>query len=131
MAAVNYTAKRSIITGHVLDTAYDLDLILEQADRSVRTKKNQIRSLGGNTETILQSMDVSWSLTIGSLTGATLNGVREFLDSVQGGEIFTLDVMGSVGAPDNPLSVIADGDYMETRVNNSNLFTISFNVRVV
>ena len=131
MGAVNYQAKRSITGGHVLNTNYDLDIILEQADDSVAVTSSEIKSLGGNQETVLQNIDFHWQISIGSITSVNKPAVREFLNSVQGGEVFTLDVYGSVAVPDAPVSVVAKPGYQFSRVNNSDLFTVALKVREV
>jgi len=125
MAAVNYEALRSIISGHVSGTNYDLDLILEQADQSVKPTSSSSGSLGGQRETVLQRIDYKWRLTIGSITSVNKDAVREFLDSVQGGEVFSLDVYGSVAVPDNPENVTIEPGYSITRINGGDLFSVS------
>jgi len=131
MAAINYEALRSLISGHVVNTNYDIDVVLELADRSVKPKSKVHVSVGGQQETVIQRIDKFHQMTIGSITNENIDLIREFADSVQGGEVFVLDVMGSVAVPNNPMTVIASPGYTESRVNGSNLWRISMKVREV
>jgi len=131
MAAINYEALRSLISGHVVNVNYDIDVVLELADRSVKPKSKTHVSIGGQQETVIQRIDIFHQMTIGSITNESIDLIREFADSVQGGEVFVLDVMGSVAVPNNPMAVIASPGYVESRVNGSNLWRISMKVREV
>lgn len=120
-----------------VSTEYSLDIILESAMQQREIDATVVRSLGGNQETIERNRDKYHSISIGSIArvptaGETIarQAVETFLESVQNGETFTLDIYGSVAVPDDPVDVIADQGYSFNMVSN-NLFTTSIRVREV
>ena len=119
MATVNYKAKRSLISGHVLDVNYDLDLRLRDMDRQRQPVKTESRSQGGASETVYDRADVVWAITSAIyVDGAALENLREFLDSAEAGEQFQWSKYGSAGdSPDLSIPArLASTGYTETRV---------------
>lgn len=121
-----------------IGSSYSLDVVLEQADDSMIVDNSVVLSLGGQQETIERSRFARKDITIGSIARVPTSSVtlaqqviKAFLASIQAGETFTLDVYGSVASAYAPVSVIADPGYGFSRVNNSDLFTLSLNVREV
>ena len=131
MTAITYTAKRSVIAGHTAGTDYSIDVVLEQADKSVRPVVDQQRSISGAQETLLHRVDVTWQIVIGSINNAGLPAMREFLDSVYAGEAFIIDIYGSVATADSPINVEATPGYQERRVNGTNWYVVPMTLRVI
>jgi|FLOH01.1.fsa_nt_gi hypothetical protein len=120
---IDYTAKRSLKTGHIVDTAYQIDVDLNQFDRGAYTKGSQQEAISGNTVTIVQARQKKYSITtvlIDSSTTPDIDDMREFLDSVMSGETFQIDsenfILASISSP-----------YSETR--NEGYFRYSFTAR--
>jgi len=103
MAAVKYTAKREIRSGHVLDTEYELDLILASLELSRAAVRDEHISLGGNQETVYHRASTTWrAATTPVLEGIGTDDLLEFLASVEAGEQFEFDPTGAAGdSPDN------------------------------
>jgi len=131
MTAITYTAKRSLISGHEAGSVYSIDVILEQADRSVRPIVDQQRAIGGSQETLLHRVDVSWQIVIGSINNAGLPAMREFLDSVYAGENFIIDIYGSVATANDPITVEPVPGYQERRVDGANWYVVPMTLRKV
>jgi len=128
MPAFTYTAKRSLIVGHVIDTVYSIDINARSITRSPGVKSVTKRSLGGQAETTVQRREVTWSLVLVDIVNSDLPSIREFLDSVDGGEAFVFDPYGTVATPDNPISVKAKPGYSESRQGFSEYFVIGLSV---
>ena len=112
---IDYTAKRSLKTGHIVDTAYQIDVDLNQFDRGAYTKGSQQEAISGNTVTIVQARQKKYSITtvlIDSSTTPDIDDMREFLDSVMSGETFQIDsgnfILTSIS---NPYSETRDEGY--------------------
>lgn len=92
---IDYTAKRSLKSGHTAETAYTIDVKLTQSDRSANIAGEQVVSLSGNTVTTVHRYRELYQLTtnlISETTTPDVSDMREFLDSVRGGETFQLDL---------------------------------------
>ena len=126
-----YTAKRSVQSGHTAGNSYTLSIDLQQFDRASRIQGTQRTALDGTTVTIAhrEETDISIATDLVAANGTgtpSYLDMREFLDSVKGGELFTIDD----GA--NPFSAkITDlaNPYTETR-EGSLYFRYGFRVRV-
>ena len=113
MATIIYTAKRSLAPGHVEGEEYLLEIgILDDANRRVATEKDVQRSLGGAMETLRHRHDVMWTLTLEPTQGKNMPLVREFLDSTDGGEAFSIDLYGQYAQMVNVKRI--DTQYSET-----------------
>jgi len=116
VTAVTYTAQRSLTAGHSQGTVYQLRLPLISLERGPVTRRSAASSLSMKTETLLWARKRRWQATTAVLFPGPLDAVREFLDSVIGGELFTFDEYGQPGQPGLEVSVILDGDYGEQRI---------------
>ena len=121
----------------IVGSSYSLDLILEQASIAREVDSTVVKSLGGAQETIERTRDRYHNITIGSIARIPTAGettarqvVQAFMESVQAGETFSLDIYGSVATPSDAVNVIADAGYSFSPVSN-NLFTTSLRVREV
>ncbi len=131
MTTVNYTAKRSIIADHVLDTDYDLDMMCGKNDRIPKTKKKMHESISGKIETLRYRTTKEYSLVTIRIKEVYLPDWYEFLDSTDGGESFSFDRFGTAAVPNNIIQVKRIGDYREKRHGTTESFRISFTVREI
>lgn len=119
MALVTYIARRSLVSGHVLDENYSLRLSMTPAsERSVQDLKNPQRSLAGNTETQFFGQVQNWSVQLAPCGLQDADLIREFLDSTADGQSFLFDPYGTEARATRwVLSVVRDDEgYSETRV---------------
>ena len=128
---------KSYAPHRIVGSSYSLDLILEQASIAREVDSTVVKSLGGAQETIERTRDRYHNITIGSIARIPTAGettarqvVQAFMESVQAGETFSLDIYGSVATPSDAVNVIADAGYTFSPVSN-NLFTTSLRVREV
>lgn len=118
MATITFTAKRSLISGHSVGDQITFEIPLRSADRSPRRNTREAKSLSGRVMTRLMYRENQRSFQTPPFRNASLKDqIIEFLDSVAGGETWTLDVYGTAQAPDDPRALIIQGDYTETLVD--------------
>lgn len=136
MSAFFYTAAKSLTPGHVIGNIYAIDLSMVDANRKRQRVITEQRSRGGATETLFHRFDVTWDLVTKPFPASLLPLVREFLDSVEGGALFTADIYGRTNRPDSIVSVLFVGDgYAEPRAvrqgngGKSDYYAVSFTVR--
>lgn len=98
MGTFVYTAQRSLIASHTVGEAYALEIGLQASPRRRHVEKNAVRSKGGKMEVLRHYADVQRSITFEPVNGVLLDQLREFLDSVEGGEQFSADLYGSSSA---------------------------------
>lgn len=95
MADFIYIAKRSIQSGHTVDTEYTVTTNLSQLDRQPKPITKTNKALSGVEGTILHRLEIHWMTATALINqvGGALDGedMREFLDSVIGGEPFTFN----------------------------------------
>lgn len=109
MAFVIYTAKRSLVTGHALDSTQSFDFRCVPT-RSRTVERRQARSLSGASETNYFSGKYEFNVRTALLSTVDAAPLfREFLDSVESGETFTLDPYGTLSAPSEPTQVTLTG----------------------
>ena len=129
MAHIVYTAKRSVIDSHSIYTEYEFEVALNKFDRSAKREQETAASLSGVRFTVLHRIDLFFDVsTVPINDGSVIDQMREFLDSVAGGEEFYLDVYGTIAAPDAPKTLVIDGDYTENMVDISGFYSFSFKV---
>lgn len=116
MSSVTYTAKRSLTTGHTVETVYTINLRLNALEPSKKVRRSEQLSLSAKSENLLWHNKRTWQATTAALRGDERALVREFLESVIGGEPFNFDEFGSANAPDRPVNVVLAGVFRETRV---------------
>lgn len=136
MTAFTYTAKREIASGHSASTTYTIDVKCIEIKPGRDIKKNESRAMDGiTTETQLVYNLKTWKITTQALVGTPLDYMREFLQSVIGGETLQFDEFGFAASPDNAISAILVGDYDEARAvrqgdgGAGDYFRFSFTIR--
>jgi len=115
MTAITYTAQRSLSAGHVQGAEYSTSIRLASLEHDRDILKNTARALSGRTETLLIRNKRIWRVTSAILIGGELELMREFLQSVVSGETFSFDEFGYESSPNEPVDVILDGTYSESR----------------
>ena len=131
MARVTYTALRSLKAGVNPGTVVTLDFNCEAIDRETTPKETTRIALGGDYETRRERTDVSYAITVSPVLEASFDDFRQFLDSVDGGESFTLDPYGTAGSPVLPVAVTLEKKgYKEQRVAHRYL-KANFKARVI
>jgi hypothetical protein len=134
MTAVQYTARRSLVPGHTDGTTYDLDVRLSRIDGSDKRIGESHKSLSGKRMYIHHRVDETISCSSIALNETDKNLYQEFLKSVNAGEQFLFDELGSVASPDNPVlaTLASKSNYTIQRINISpDLFRVSFSVELV
>jgi hypothetical protein len=130
MAAVSYIAKRSLIGGVSVDDPIDLDFSVSKIDRSTKPVVGSMTSLSGWQETMRDRTDVFFAVLTLPVLAADFDDFQQFLDSVDGGELFTFDPYGTIAVPvDAQQCILASKGYKEKRVSQRYL-SVSFKVRV-
>lgn len=130
MAAFSYVAKREIISGHTLDVVYDYDYSLLTLDRSVKKKVETSTALDGSQETIIYNRVVIYSASF-RFNAADILQAREFMASIDGGEAFIFDELGTVAVPVNGINCRIEGVSRERRVQKLTKFDVFLNFRVI
>ena len=127
---IDYTAKRSVQAGHSIDTPYTINIDLYENDRTFKAHGVENKALNGNTVAVIHRVEETNNLTtvlVSAATSPTVLDMREFLDSVVGGEVFQLDISGV--SIDYKLHSMTK-PYSERELERSN-FRYSFQVRPV
>lgn len=125
---VDYIARRSIQAGHTVETQYTINFDIFEKTKTSKAEGVQVKSLSGNTVTVVHRNSETYNLTsvlITASTTTTLLDMREFLDSVTRGETFFLDVRGTSEA--YILSSLSN-PYTETELETSH-YRFSFGAR--
>ena len=131
MAVITYTAKRSLISGHSAGTIYDLEIPANVWTPTDERRTEEVVSLSGKTQTRLHRVDEIYQFGSVPVDSASLQAqMTEFLRSVAGGELFIIDVYGTIASPVNPLTVRLSGNYDITRLGTMAYLSYSFKVRV-
>lgn len=101
MGNLTYTASRSLVPGHAAGDQFTLEIGITEATRTRNVDKVTLKSKGGAIETLRYAGSSEWQVTFQPVYGFDLDLLREALDSVEGGESFTLDLYGSAATPLN------------------------------
>lgn len=99
---VRYTVVRSELTASPtrIGTLQVLQVTLMRLDRTRRPQKRTNVALGGQQHTVYYRGDVLWALHHVPVFGNAHLQLREFLDSVEGGETWELDPGDGTGYRD-------------------------------
>ena len=110
---VRYYAKRSVYPSRTLGDQYTLEIYLNKYDRKRKPLRVTTISLTGERSDTYQRADTTYGCSTIPLTGYYHLVMREFLDSVEGGEIFEF---ADSGSPENFVRVqITSKGYTERR----------------
>jgi hypothetical protein len=132
MAAVTYTAKRRLISGHTASTQYSLDIELAEIVASDNASAAAHVALSGNTETVFNRLDTVYQCTTTAVDNDGRDELREFLGSAVDGHYITFDAYGTVASPDDAqTAVLTSKNHQPTRLGNVDLWTFNFSVRII
>ena len=134
MSTFIYTAKRSLIPGHIADQTYTLDIEATSAPKNRTVDKSEVRAKGGVTETLYHSADTEWSITFEPVSGAKLDALTEFLHSTESGESFQMQIYNTSSSFVSAMRS-DDGyalqEFMLVGAETRDLFQTSISVRAV
>lgn len=128
---IDYIAKRSLKSGHTVDSPYTINVELSVLDRRFVAIGDQQVALNGNTVTTVYRRDNLYNLRTIMIENAGTpdnDDMVEFLDSVVSGETFQLDVSGSL---ENYILASLTNPYRKSRVGRLDIFTYQFRVRAL
>lgn len=114
--------------------SYNLEFKAEQVDRKVKFNRNEQRPIGGGAaEVLFRFSDPTVDVLTEILSESSqVPQFREFLASVAGGEVFTIDRYGTVAAPVDPRQAQLESvGYDEKRVMTTMQQRIPFTVRLL
>lgn len=89
-----YTARRSLIAGHVVGTQYAMSVGVQSVVKRRDVVKSVQRSLSGITETLYHRAESVWQVQFAPLNGSSLLALLEVLDSTESGEFFSMTLNG-------------------------------------
>lgn len=115
--SVTYTARRSLTSGHTAGSLYGLDLTVAEKNRGRKVERATSRSLNGTIFTNYHHGATTWNITTTPLTATAADALREFLDSVEDGQVFGFDPHNWTGvSPSTSVEVVMDSaGYTERR----------------
>jgi hypothetical protein len=111
---------------------YSFEFDAEGLERDLAIIRNEQKPMGGGAAEVLL-LRLEKGLTVGSgiIAEAQIQQWREFLASVAAEESFTLDALGTIAMPSNPLTVVLASDRIkETRLNGILAYRLQFDVRL-
>lgn len=130
MAAVSYIALRSLRAGVTENDPISYDFEVSAVDRTTKPQTGKAVSLSGWTETVRDRTDELYKITTVPVLEADFDHFRQFLDSCDGGEQFTLDPYGTIAVPVQAMNCILETrGYKEKRVSQRYL-SVTFTARV-
>lgn len=134
MGYVRYTALRNLAPSHIVDFEYELN-VPAIITRRLLVDKEVIKAEGGQTITLFNREELSWSIrtkVFGQSLVDQVEHIREFLSSVSRGESFSFIPDGVIGGDGNVFPVILDGsNWSEERVGIRNNYRYTFIFRVL
>jgi hypothetical protein len=90
-----YTAKRSMVSWHSLNTQYVLEIDCTEDARERQVEKTSVRSKGGAMEVLYHRSDRQHVITFAPVRGTDLDLLIEMLDSTEAGETFQAQIYGT------------------------------------
>jgi len=133
MTAVSYNARRGLMGGVTAGTSVSLTLNLAARVPARNQVGRESKSLSGQRQYLHNRTETSHKLqTIVMFeASAGASAMRQFLQSVERGESFLLDIAGTAAIPVSPVQAYLDGNWSEnvegyrpTRVSFS--FTLQY-----
>lgn len=136
MANFVYTAKRSLIAGHVVDDSYSLEIDLQTVDPQRKRSQTRKVALDGVTmQTTFNNTTEGWAILTDHIALEASEDLPlawiEFLDSVSGGEQFQFDAFGTDAVPRNLQEVKLTSTPQFQRIGATQNMTVSFEMLVV
>jgi hypothetical protein len=91
---ITYTARRSLIAGHVAGAQYTLAIATTSRVCTRTVEKVQQKSLSARLETLWFNGTRRWALVFEPVRGTGLAALQEMLDSTESGELFAMTLRG-------------------------------------
>lgn len=115
MTAVTYTALRGLMSGVTAGTSVSLDFDLAARVPVRERVGKKITSISGKTQYVHHRVEKSHKFQTIKMpeNSAAAQAMRQFLQSVEQGEVFTLDISGTAAVPVAPISARLDGNGVE------------------
>lgn len=110
---------------------YSLYPKFRSAETSHETDRMQTVTIGGKVDTQFFHKARIVNISTGYIAESETRQYDEFLDSVSGGETFTIDIHGDASGSDNEQSVTLEDDPREKRFEFSKEKMYSFKVRLL
>ncbi|MDB6061570.1 MAG: hypothetical protein JWM78_1673 [Verrucomicrobiaceae bacterium] len=131
MTAIIYEASRALASGHTSGISYSFDIGLQALDRSDKQLRTRHKSIGGQSETWLQNIEIYYDIVTEplDLADVRINYMREFLASTADGSEFQLDFDGTAAVPVSALSYELDSDTHKESRQGVRYLQFSFRVR--
>ena len=95
---IDYTALRSLKSGHTAGTDYTINIGVTVSDRMSPIVGKRHIARAGDGSTVIHREDKKYSVTtqlVNASSTPDLDDLREFVDSVKAGEEFQLDIDGT------------------------------------
>ena len=133
MASVTYTAvdRGNLAAGHSAGTQYSIDFRVSQPGRKTSRVISERTAMSGKSETLFIRKDIFLDVTTTPVASSASAQWVEFIESVLGGETYTLDMDGTSGAPVSPRSCKLDGDPSEITEGQTDYTRYQFRSREV
>ncbi len=103
MSVFSYVAKRFLISGHTVDTGYDLEIPIAEYQPDIKNEGNQ-NYTDDNIQTNFHGFVISHKFKTIPRSISQDEEIVEFLMSAMDGQTITFDVSGTIAAPDNVVS---------------------------
>lgn len=129
MGSVIFTATRSLLVAS--GTLVSLDVGFGAFTRSYRRRGSTSVSLNGDRENILQNIEARASVATTFHDLASKPAIDQWIQSVLNGERFTLDRLGSVATPVDPLQVEMVTETFTEAALVKDKYRLSFDVVIV
>lgn len=99
MAAIRYTAQRTLMSGHSAGGLYSMTVSLATLNRRPKPDVNSSKAINGDTYGLLLRHVVEWICETGPVTGTAADQIREFLDSCEAKERLEFAPYNAAGDP--------------------------------
>jgi len=129
VTAITYIAKRGVISGHTASMSYNLETSAMDVTPSHSADMSSNITLDGTTESLLNRIDKSYSVSTGWIASSSVDAWWEFIDSVAAAETFTFDAVGTIAVPVNPIIVVLEGKARCSHTAGGIWYRFSFTVR--
>lgn len=115
MTAVTYTAVRGLMSGVTAGTSVSLTLDLAARVPDRKRIGKEVVSLGGRRQYLHHRTELGHRFQTIAMAenSAAAQALRQFLQSIERGEVFNLDITGTASVPVSPVPATLDGDWRE------------------
>jgi hypothetical protein len=104
MAVISYTAidRGQLIAGHSAETTYQIEIPFTRWNPNTRDQKVTRRSLSGKPFNVLHhTLETYDFATLGTENASEIAELKECFSSISAGELFSIDLYGTITTPSN------------------------------